>query len=178
VSVPCYTAKDLKLYIYSEKHVAYRTFKDVKLLINDIEELPFTISPILLHMNKFNKLVFMISLIVPSIKGTGEMINLVLTNLSILLDWTNFLELVLQTNFLGISYKFINFVPNKSCAENSICHLNIIKGMLQITFCINQFDLITRRCVFFFLNHREAILRIITNKIPQSSHMNSHREHK
>ena len=45
----------MKLYIRSEKYVAYRTFKDVKLLINDNEELPFTISPIRQYMKKFSK---------------------------------------------------------------------------------------------------------------------------
>jgi len=42
----------MKLYIFcSEKYVADRTFKDVKLLINDNEELPFTISPIRKSVN-------------------------------------------------------------------------------------------------------------------------------
>lgn len=91
------------------KHVAYRTFKDVKLLINDNEELPFTISPIRLHMKVFKKSVSMMSLTMSTIKGTGAKMNEVLTSLSIVLDWTNFLGLGLQKNFLGTSYKFINY---------------------------------------------------------------------
>jgi hypothetical protein len=99
----------MKLYIYSEKCVAYRTFKDVKLLIKDNEELPFTISPIRLHMKMSNKLVSAASLTLSTIKGTGTTMDEVLTSLSIWLDWTDFLGLGLQKNFLGTSYKFINF---------------------------------------------------------------------
>ena len=99
----------MKLYIYSEKYVAYRTFKDVKLLIKDNEELPFTISPICLHMKMSNKSVSATSLTLSTIKGTGATMNEVLTSPSIWLDWIYFLGLGLQKNFLGTSYKFINF---------------------------------------------------------------------
>lgn len=93
----------MKQYLYSEKYVAYRTSKDVKLLIKDNEELPFTTSPIRLHIKISNKSVPMTSLTLSTIKGTETTTKEVLTRLSIWLDWTDFLGLGLQKNFLEIS---------------------------------------------------------------------------
>jgi hypothetical protein len=47
------------------------------------------------------------SLTLSTIEGTGTTMDEVLTSLSIWLDWTDFLGLGLQKNFLGTSYKFI-----------------------------------------------------------------------
>jgi hypothetical protein len=93
---------------YRENHVAYRTLKDVKFLIKDNEELPFTISPIRLLMKMYNLSVSRICLPYQLSMELGAKEE-ILTSLSIWLDWTNLMVLGLQKNFLGTSYKLINF---------------------------------------------------------------------
>ena len=115
-----------------KKHVTYRTFNNVRLLIKPNEELPFTRSPIRLHMRICNISVAMTSLTFSAIKETVAPKNKVLTSLSSWLDWTDLLGLGLEKNFLGTSYKFIILTPIKQGDAKSICHLIMTKCKLYI----------------------------------------------